>query len=366
MTEEDRYLSFAELYRQEREGTDFVILTKAATASLLIMAPHGGGIEPGTVDLAHAIAGDDYAFYAFKGIKTSGNAVLHITSNRFDEPRALRMARRAEWVLTIHGCRGPGVPIFVGGRDGTRRLAIRRALQDAGFDARESERPGFRGNNPNNICNRGYSGRGVQLEISAGLRRQMFDHLRRRTGRCKTEVFYDFVNAVRRALEALAPRPAAPMAPSGGEPLWRTAASPDDLLKAFAIRAIVFMEEQSVAFSDEFDGAEEEAVHILGEIGGEPVAAGRLRFLDGWGKLERIAVRRRYRGRGLSHRLIDFMLGEAARRGYRRCRRHAQVHLIDLYRRHGFTPSGDTFYEAGIAHRLMTREKASPDEAARI
>ncbi|MEE4608184.1 MAG: GNAT family N-acetyltransferase [Desulfobacteraceae bacterium] len=356
MTAADRYACFAELCRDEKEGTDFVILAKAVPASLLVMAPHGGGIEPGTVDLAHAIAGDDHAFYAFKGIKAAGNTVLHITSNRFDEPRALRMARRAAWVLTIHGCREPGTLIYVGGRDGTRGRAIQRALQDAGFDARESQRPGLRGINPNNICNRGYSGRGVQLELSDGLRRQMFDHLRRRTGRRKTAVFYRLVTVVRGALAAMAPPPAQTAAPNTEAAVWRIAADPGDRLKTLAVRAIVFMEEQTVAFAEEFDAGDDEAVHLLGEIAGESAACGRLRFGDGWAKLERIAVRRLYRGRGLAHRLIDVMLAEAAGRGYGLCRLHAQVHLVDLYRKHGFTPCGEVFYEAGIPHRLMTRD----------
>lgn len=359
MTAADRYACFAELCRHEREGTDFVILTKESGAPLLVMAPHGGGIEPGTVDLAHAIAGDDHAFYAFKGIKAAGNTVLHITSNRFDEPRALRMARRAEWVLAIHGCRETGGVVYVGGRDGTRGRAIHRALHEAGFDVRESQRPGLSGTNPNNICNRGYSGRGVQLELSDGLRRQMFDHLRRRTGRRKTALFYRFVMVVRGALQAMAQPPGHAAAPDGEAAAWRIASGPEDRLKTLAIRAIVFMEEQAVAFAEEFDAGDDEAVHLLGEVAGEPAACGRLRFGGGWAKLERIAVRRPYRGRGLAHRLVDLMLAEAARRGYGRCRLHAQVHLVDLYRKHGFTPCGDVFYEAGIPHRLMTLEKAS-------
>jgi predicted GNAT family N-acyltransferase len=289
--------------------------------------------------------------------------VLHITSNRFDEPRALRMARRAEWVLTIHGCREAGAVVYVGGRDGTRTRAIRRALQEAGFDARESQRPGLRGINPNNICNRGYSGRGVQLELSDGLRRQMFDHLRRRTGRRKTALFYRFVTVVRGALAALAPAPRPTAAPNTEAATWRIAADPGDQLRTLAVRAIVFMEEQAVAFAEEFDAGDDEAAHLLGEIAGEPAACGRLRFGDGWAKLERIAVRRLYRGRGLAHRLIDVMLAEAAGRGCRRCRLHAQVHLVDLYRKHGFTPCGEVFYEAGIPHRLMIRDLAQADES---
>ena len=81
------------------------------------MAPHGGGIEPGTGDIADAVAGQHHSFYCFKGIKKQGNRVLHITSNRFDEPLAMTMVTNANWVLTIHGCRDVEPVVWVGGRD---------------------------------------------------------------------------------------------------------------------------------------------------------------------------------------------------------------------------------------------------------
>jgi phage replication-related protein YjqB (UPF0714/DUF867 family) len=46
--------------------------------ALAILAPHGGGIEPGTSELAEAVAGEGLSFYAFEGLKRSGNAVLHV------------------------------------------------------------------------------------------------------------------------------------------------------------------------------------------------------------------------------------------------------------------------------------------------
>jgi phage replication-related protein YjqB (UPF0714/DUF867 family) len=51
-----------------------------------VIAPHGGGIEPGTSELATAIAGDDFSLYLFEGLKSAGNGELHITSTNFDEP----------------------------------------------------------------------------------------------------------------------------------------------------------------------------------------------------------------------------------------------------------------------------------------
>ena len=143
------------------------------------------------------------------------------------------------------------------------------------------------------------------------------------------------------------------------DPAIRIAATPDDLLKVMVVRGIVFVEEQGVDWEGEFDEHEDTAVHVLGEAGGQPVAAGRLRLLpDGAAKLERIAVRPRWRGRGLAHAVVRFLLDEAARRGATRFKLHAQVYLEGFYAGYGFVREGGVFDECGIDHILMTRGDA--------
>ena len=141
------------------------------------------------------------------------------------------------------------------------------------------------------------------------------------------------------------------------ETVLRVVTDPQDVLKAMIVRGIVFIEAQLVPYDGVSDEFEESAVHVLGEIDGEPVAAGRLRFLGDWAKLERIAVRPRWRGRGLGREVVEFLLTEARRRGYQRFTMHAQVHLVDFYRELGFEPAGDVFVECGIDHQTMTREE---------
>ncbi len=137
----------------------------------------------------------------------------------------------------------------------------------------------------------------------------------------------------------------------------RTATTAEDILKVMVVRGIVFLEEQDVRWPGEFDAFEDDAIHVLGEVDGEPVAAGRLRLLDdGWAKLERVAVRPRWRGRGLAHEIVRYLLDEVARRGVTRCRLHAQVYLEDFYAGYGFQRQGDVFDECGIDHILMTHE----------
>ncbi|MFP4349718.1 MAG: poly-gamma-glutamate hydrolase family protein [Thermodesulfobacteriota bacterium] len=168
----DTYRNFHHLSRREREGVDFTIEFRDRGSSFLIMALHGGRIEPMTVQLARRIAGEDLSFYGFRGIKAADNWRLHLTSHRFDEPKALRMAQRSRWVLTVHGLKGEGKEMSIGGLDARRMAAVRSCLEAAGFCFIDSK-PSTAGRHPGNICNRGRSGRGVQLELSIGLRAEL-------------------------------------------------------------------------------------------------------------------------------------------------------------------------------------------------
>ena len=192
----DPYRHFGHLQPHEQEGLDYTILHRVGSSGILMMAPHGGGIEPGTGDIADAVAGRRHSFYCFKGIKKQGNRVLHITSNRFDEPLAMAMVREANWVVTLHGCRDVEPIVWVGGRDLRQGDRIIHDLQAAGIPAQRCHRPGLRGLDPHNLCNRGRSSAGVQLEISFGLRQMMFTNLYQRRIRCRTPLFYRMVDAL--------------------------------------------------------------------------------------------------------------------------------------------------------------------------
>lgn len=139
-------------------------------------------------------------------------------------------------------------------------------------------------------------------------------------------------------------------------PTFRIARSLDDLVKVFIVRGIVFLEEQRVSYRDEMDAHEHAAIHILGEIEGEPIAAGRIRFIGPSAKLERLAVRKPYRGRGYGDELVRFAMYVARDRGFNEFRLNAQIAARDFYARHGFHICGDNFIEANIEHCPMVRE----------
>lgn len=194
---DDAYGSFAELAAAETEGEDFRIEARPGETGVLVLAPHGGGIEPGTGELARAVAGDDHALYVFAGTKPRGNRVLHVTSTRFDEPRCLELLAGADRVVALHGCRGDEPAVQLGGRDAALARRVGAALTGAGFAVVPAE-GGLAGRSPRNVVNRGRTGAGVQLELTRALRDACFED-RGRTRR--TGTFERFVAALRAALE---------------------------------------------------------------------------------------------------------------------------------------------------------------------
>ena len=133
----DKYESFTELCSAETEGDDFEVVL-FDLGPLVVLAPHGGGIEPGTSEIATEVAGEDLSLYVFEGLKSRGNVDLHITSHRFDEPRCLSLLENAESALAIHGCVDRSASdsiVFVGGSDTRLRTALVEELGRAGFPA---------------------------------------------------------------------------------------------------------------------------------------------------------------------------------------------------------------------------------------
>ncbi len=165
----DNYNNFEELNNFEKINTDYRISIYDLGSATTIIAPHGGRIEPKTSDIAAGIARDQFNYYCFEGLKPTNNRSLHITSHNFDEPQALELLVRSQTVVAVHACTDEKVVVYPGGRDEELMGAIVKELKAAGISV-ANRNIKYRGVNPANICNRGASGRGVQLEISRGLR----------------------------------------------------------------------------------------------------------------------------------------------------------------------------------------------------
>ena len=196
----DTYHNYAQLAAHEQEGVDYVVRVLKGDPLVAIVTPHGGEIEAGTSEIATAVASEDWSLYCFEGIKATGNQTLHITSTHFDEPRCLALLAPAERVLTIHGLSGNGKVIWIGGKDENLIVRLDGSLKAAGFTTIFDNSPKHGGDKPNNICNRGSSGEGRQLELSRGLRRTLFASLSKAGRQHPTPRLFELSEAIRSGL----------------------------------------------------------------------------------------------------------------------------------------------------------------------
>ena len=139
-----------------------------------ILAPHGGGIEPGTSELCLAVAGYHpaslpqipaagvtYDYWMFEGLRDSGNPELHVTSTGCDDGVAVSLCAGSLNALALHGFlpRPPGMPadaqvVLAGGGNTILQGYLLEGLCKADFDARDAGQHGeLNGDAKCNIAN---------------------------------------------------------------------------------------------------------------------------------------------------------------------------------------------------------------------
>jgi phage replication-related protein YjqB (UPF0714/DUF867 family) len=164
---------YDELARRYLEGVDYAVRVVSRERSrVAVLAPHGGRIEGRTSEIARVIAGDEHGLYLFEGLRTTGDNFdcLHLASHWFDEPRALDLVSSCDTVVAVHGYAAPGPDVLLGGLNERLKRGVARALAEIGISCLTDGHP-FPGRHPRNICNRGRSAEGVQLELSERLRK---------------------------------------------------------------------------------------------------------------------------------------------------------------------------------------------------
>lgn len=133
------------------------------------------------------------------------------------------------------------------------------------------------------------------------------------------------------------------------------AQSDADLSLCLKIRREVFVDEQGVSIEREVDGADPESRHFLACFKDKPVATVRLRQHPDRFDIERLAVRKGYRGLGLGRALMARLEAEAKAQGVRCLRLSAQAEAISYYKRLGFKAQGPVYVDADMPHRRMEK-----------
>ncbi|SFL14966.1 Predicted N-acyltransferase, GNAT family [Halogranum rubrum] len=128
---------------------------------------------------------------------------------------------------------------------------------------------------------------------------------------------------------------------------------------AFEVRRAVFVDEQGVPESLEWDEYEETATHFVAYDEGRPVGAARFREyeLDGNRvcKVERVAVLESARGEDWGRKLMESLESVADEERFDRFYLHAQTSARDFYEKLGYEQVGEEFLEANIPHVKMAK-----------
>lgn len=125
---------------------------------------------------------------------------------------------------------------------------------------------------------------------------------------------------------------------------------------AYSIRQEVFIDEQGVPIEDEMDEYDEQAIHFVGYVEERPVLASRLRFVDEYGKLERICVVKDERGNHYGKEIIGRMEEVIVKHGYFKAKLNAQKYAEEFYEKLGYEKVSNEFLDAGIPHVTMIKD----------
>ncbi len=128
---------------------------------------------------------------------------------------------------------------------------------------------------------------------------------------------------------------------------------PQEATALRSIRTVVFVEEQNVPESLEWDGLDDSCQHAIAKASdGTPIGCVRL-LPDG--HIGRMAVLSSWRKNGVGSVLLNCIVEHARTLLFPKVMLNEQVHAIPFYSRHGFKIASDVFEEAGIPHRAMEK-----------
>ncbi len=132
---------------------------------------------------------------------------------------------------------------------------------------------------------------------------------------------------------------------------------PEELQACFALRREVFVEEQSVPVSREMDGEDAAARHFALKDDGAIIATCRVRRMGSAAKIERMAVQKNSRRKGIGQELMKYVLQQLAGAGdIQLLKLSSLADAVPFYERLSFKKRGPEYMEAGMPHYDMTRE----------
>ena len=118
-----------------------------------------------------------------------------------------------------------------------------------------------------------------------------------------------------------------------------------------SVRRAVFVEEQNVPESIDFDGSDTDYIHVLAtDKNGLPVGTARI---NREGRIGRMAVLKNYRRQGIGRKMIQALMDYGRKNSIIDFHVSSQVTAVGFYKKMGFETFGEEFLEAGIKHINM-------------
>lgn len=130
--------------------------------------------------------------------------------------------------------------------------------------------------------------------------------------------------------------------------------SPEEYQECLAIREIVFTNEQGVPPDQEVDTLDEVCTHFLLYVDMKPVGTARIYPVSQTScKIQRVAILKEHRGKGLGNKIIKNLLTYAKDNNFHEISLSSQISALKFYEKLGFTAYEDVFMDAGIPHKAM-------------
>jgi len=138
---------------------------------------------------------------------------------------------------------------------------------------------------------------------------------------------------------------------------YKLVAGDVELQEAFEVRREVFVREQDISEDLVFDEHDGEAMHVVVKDGERVIGSARVQFLaDNQAKLERMAILKRYRRKGIGKEMLLFLGSVWKDKQVQQVIIHAQLEVVPFYKLCAFNELGLPFWEAGIKHIEMRKQ----------
>ena len=130
--------------------------------------------------------------------------------------------------------------------------------------------------------------------------------------------------------------------------------STNDIQKCLDIRTAVFVIGQNVPHSEDVDGKDQSSDHYLLTIDNNPVGVARVRYIEDFAKIERVAILNDYQGQGFGEQIMKTILSDLNRSAVINfAKLSSQTYAIPFYEKLGFIVCSEEYMDAKIPHRDM-------------